>query len=380
MKYCEFCGKELKDNERCSCPEAEKKRSKSVKWIKILAPIAGIAILAAIIVIVALLSAKIDPFDYVTVSYDGYSGNGTVAVSADIDAMVAQILGEASAEDSLEEQYEWMNLQYVHADNITVSHTPSEGLSNGDEVVVTVEVVGDTAKKIKSTSKTFTVEGLTEVELVDVFAEVTYEYKGMDGEGFVTVTPKDTADAFIDDLSFYVGGDVQNGCLSNGDSITVTVSCSDSIIEMYSKVPKEKTTTVVVEGLGTYATPDDLNKEDIQEIADRFVSETQSKLEDDGTFTYSDAKLCGVYFAEAKEDKFTSSENGVHVLVEYARYMDGKLHSNVCYPLIFEDLVVSEDGAVEIDYDRGHGTGFSYDNAEEYLDDLSEKYIVTEIE
>lgn len=380
MNYCKYCGKELGETERCSCSETQQNRAKRMKLCKWLICIAAFVIVVAIIIAVLVASAKTDPFDYISVSFEGYNTNGNVDVDMDAEALIAGIIGAEPDEENLTKFVEWYALYEEHADNIHVEYFPQTELSNGDIVTVTITVSGKTAKSVKSASKEYTVSGLVEIETVDVFANIDVIIEGVNGSGWARVSLKNKDDEFMNALSFVVGGDVKNGQLSNGDTVTITAKYSDTLIEKHQKMPKTNSVTLTVSGLSRYATKDDIPAATIAPIAQQFIAEKEAALEPTSMFTYSPVELYGVYYAEAEEGKFSFHENELHILIVYTQYMYGEYHSTIYLPLYFENVLIDTDGNINIDYEDGQRSAFFYTDAEKYINDLSEDYKVTKIQ
>ena len=107
-----------------------------------LAVVAGLTIGGIFIYKNATLE-KIDLRDYTTLSYSGYDGKGN-------------LYAELKSDGEFEEFFE----------NVSVTISPNENLSNGDEVQLTYTYDKDIAKKLKlwvsGTEKTVDVHGLPE--------------------------------------------------------------------------------------------------------------------------------------------------------------------------------------------------------------------------
>lgn len=382
MKYCEFCGKELNDDERCLCPEAQQKNAKSAKLRKLALCIAAPLAAVALIIILLLGSIKTDPFDFISVSFKGYNSNGSAVVHADVDAMVAEIVGEEPDGEDMEKRLAWIELYDAHVGNIKVECAPTEELCNGDEVTVTVTVSGDTAKKVKGSSKTYKVEGLTEIELVDVFAEVDVVFEGVNGSGIAKVVREQDKDEFIDSLRFSIDEITENGTLSNGDEVVIVVTCYDYDVEHFGKAPKEKRKTFKASGLSEYVTVDTLPMDVIRDYANRFVQQTQTKIDDESSsmFSYAPVKLHAMYFAVEKEDAIASHHNQVHIVVCYDEYMKGEYWRTVYLPLVFKDVTLTSDGKLNVEYEDGSGSGTFYTEPEAHREKIEKNYNVTEIE
>ncbi len=128
-----------------------------------------------------------------------------------------------------------------------------------------------------------------------------------------------------------------------------------------------------------YATPDTLPINEVDKLAKQFVAEIQTENVPDSMFTYSDASVQGIYFAEVKDDSPEQSINELHILVGYTQYLNEEYHSTIYKPRIYKNIVVDKNGKLNIKYSDGRGTGFFYDNADEYVNELKEDFIITKI-
>ena len=153
--------------------------------------------------------------------------------------------------------------------------------------------------------------------------------------------------------------------------ITEKVTPSTSITE----TPSSNTQTESIK----YATPNTLPINEVEKLAKRFVAEVQAENVPDSMFTYSDVSVQGIYFAEIKDDSPKQNINELHILVVYTQYLNGEYHSTIYKPRIYKNIVVDKNGKLNIKYSDGRGTGFFYDNVDEYVNELKEDFIITKI-
>ena len=243
MKYCTYCGKQLNDEESCSCqspqgapgvaqPVAVKFSCINVKKVAILAVVA-LTVLIAVIGLISYAGSVIDLTDYIVIEgVTGLNGQGTLKYELDEDRLMMAIGGEVSNEKITEENFEAImaeNLEKLgELQNalrcITVSADRESGLSNGDTVTVTASFKNTESYRFsyhfKTGSQTYTVAGLQEGKTVDPFAA---EYVSVTFSGIST---KGTAELGI--LSDEEPGSLfsyrlsQDEDLSNGDTVTLT--------------------------------------------------------------------------------------------------------------------------------------------------------------
>lgn len=155
-----------------------------------------ILLVAAFIFVVASFTAcgkntKVNPEDYINVSFNGYSGYGTAEISVDRSTLNADYFGEIQWNKELEKKAKKDDFEaslvmglgspidYVDFD-VTLSNDTA--LSNGDEITITWTPSVDVAYTnaiVKEGSMTVKVEGLLEVSDVltsDLLAQVKAEH------------------------------------------------------------------------------------------------------------------------------------------------------------------------------------------------------------
>ena len=166
----------------------------------------------------------VDAFEGVEVTFDGPSGYATATFNA-------------------------RNQKYGM---FLYSFSGGENLKNGDTVTVTLldgymEDCIEEGIMPKETVKTYKVEGLKELETFDAFYGLKVTFSGYDTLGAVTIND---AAVKYDELRFSHDGD---GKLSNGDTLTVTVSDSavQKCIDRYGVIPEAMTKKYTVSGLET---------------------------------------------------------------------------------------------------------------------------------
>lgn len=215
--------------------------------------------------------------DNIEVSFSGTNGNGSASVSVDWETIEDTIM------DSSEDTWDGLGGIIEVEDAIDVSVSPDEELSNGDKVTVTIEYDKDTLSehnlKLSGPMKQdFTVEGLTDVEIVDAFDPEVFdvedgeegiiiEFTGASPDAEVQIRSTLPSDHPLSDVQY--SADPSNG-LSEGDTITITATLP------YSDEPrelKEESTTVTVDSVASYV-------DDLEEIDDKTWEEIKAQCDD----------------------------------------------------------------------------------------------------
>ena len=316
---------------------------------------------------------KIDPAEYLSKpEFSGCNGYGKAYVAFDEEALITKLIGEESASMS-DSSVEWLMLYEKYSENITCEYT-RESLSNGDTLVVTITATGDAAEKVKNAEVKFTVEGLPEVEHVDIFKDVELQFTGISGEAMAELTLTGSGDVF-NACNFNIE---PNYGLKNGDTVTVTIANTDSILNKFYALPREESKTFTVSGLEYYATAEDIPVDVVKQIAVQLVSEQQKENDDDPNFTYSDVELYGIFFLEGKEDAW-ADKNQLHIVTHYNMLENnGKVKFSYYTPLYIKDILVSSDGSISLQRDDCVSS-FFFDSAEAYAEKYEENYNITKI-
>lgn len=315
-------------------------------------------------------------------------GKETVDVSADADIIVNGYDGHGIATVSkgdwlmsTEATYgKGMSLMELAAledalyDAVEYNISPSENLSNGDEVVLTIDVDNSALEsydfKLAGGEKKITVSGLDEVEAFDPFENIAVNFGGMSPNGSASVNTSDS-DADID-LNYTL--DKSSG-LKNGDEVTVSVSSySGTDVEEYC-LSKGKTLTATektftVEGLAGYAQkleeiPEDSLNKMISQAEDSFRSASTSWSEGN---SLKNVELLGYYFLTPKEGFSSSYNNQLYCVFketanitgfaskEEAKEKDAKKkpYEDYFYTYYkYSDIVILDDGSCSFDLSSG---------------------------
>lgn len=335
--------------------------------------IAMVIMVSLLVTLTGCSGGKIDPAEFLSEpEFSGCNGYGKAYVAFDEETLITELIGEEPA--SMSDTFiEWMMLYEKYSENITCEYT-RESLSNGDPLVVKITATGEAAAKVKNAEVKYIVEGLTEVEYVDIFKDVDVQFSGISGEAMAKLSLTDS-------------GDVLNACkfniepnynLKNGDMVTVTITNTDSILNKFYALPETESKTFTVSGLEYYATAEDLPMDTVKEIAAQIVAEEQAENDSDPYFTYSDVELYGIFFMTGKDGAW-ADENQLHFVIHYNMLEDdGSVRFSYYIPLYIKDIIAKADGTVAISRDDCVSL-FFYDTAEGYLDKYENDYDITKI-
>ena len=325
----------------------------------LIAGIAAAVILIAIVAAVMLQPKKINLEQFVSVSYSGYEGHGTPRADLDINGLYMAILEAQGKKVDEESIASWSALGSAIKDGVDIGKcidtveltvTPDGGLSNGDQVTVTITYDNDVVKKqkIEFTGKTMetTVEGLETVEVVDAFDGLAVTFEGTAPNGRADYQYKGNS-SYIDTYAFSI--DKRDG-LRNGDTVTVTINADDEYTMRYGYVVSEKEKQFTVSGLEEYV-------ESYSDLTDAFLDGLRAEAEDtiysytagsynDGT-ALSDLAYAGYIFSTVKNGiGYDSDYNNLYLIYSgTVSDTDGDFRtSKVYYPVRFLDLMNGADG------------------------------------
>ena len=329
-----------------------------------------------------LRTVEIDPTEYIEVKLEGLNG-----------------FGEATATIDGGELSEAAN-RTITSDVIGLRISPADNLSNGDEVIVTVVVNEENAKaahvSFTNTEYHYTVEGLEDPELVDVFKEIEVSFSGEDGHG--TVSVKSTSnDQFLSKVTYECEPDKN---LSIGDVIIVKAVVDPEVMEEFGKVPEKLEKEATVVSLSRYVSESselsdqafgDLYEKGMNSIEQNLVSNESNyskavngkSLKD---ISLNDAWLSKVYYVTPKEESEKAEfKNRIIMVYHVSAHDSAKDKREFYYPVIFDD-VLAGDTAIESYKDMSEKL-VSWEHSDTKVDevykkeveDLKKEYSLTEI-
>ncbi len=365
-KFCRECGQPLteqkeQETSELSSEKSEESLSDKIKKIPrnlLMAVCAGSVVLIALLCVLLGSGKSIDMNKYVTVEVSGYDGYGTARVAVDWDAVEEKYGNKLSFTGEAGKAFgglvNLMSPMDALQDCVRIDVENNSGLSNGDMVSYTWKINQDIAKmlkcKIKCKDDSFKVSDLEKAETFDAFSELEVEFTGIAPEGKVTLN--------------YTGSELRTGdfrCdkskeLSNGDTITVSLDGSQVSFwtEQLGKVPESLEKQYTVKGLSSYVTKsseiDETSLAEMQKQAsDEYTSHAASWGESE---TLESLTYLGNYLLTAKngEGNYLYLVYKAGIRNYYADSRQTYNHVNELYWYArFEDLLVNEDGTVEVD-------------------------------
>ena len=437
MRKCKYCGRELNGNERCTCPGALAMRRK-VRMIALIAGALFLTVIIVAIVVgtssrtstnnpssettiqessapatepfenenastTADTEAEsftdatvddttveettsgndlilVDPFDFLeSPIFEGYHGIGTASVKPlNKTALIEHLIGKEPDPDN-EDEFWAYTAKYIQYEGkigeINIDITPNENLKNGDKVTVIVTVPDSLAKEIRSTARSYTVANLPELQMVDVFASIDVEYKGVSGE-ITAIVNFESVQSYCEILKNGYTVEPSKYNLSNGNKITVKLT--DAAVQRLAKehniAPMNDTYTETVNGQPEYvSSPDLIPQSLIQDYSSTFLKETEENYDGYGMFTAENFKFEGAYWMTKKElnHSWREARTKLVFVVSYEEFHRGESRGTIEMYLWFANLVVNSDGTIliedeKIQYKHGQREDISEEQREEY--------------
>ena len=362
--FCPECGMKVENKEATQVAQAVKeKKPVNKKLLGVVIAVAAVIVLA--VIIISAMPKKIEVNDYVVVEFEGYDtiGEAFCGISGEYDEAIYDALGvDLDNANSFAQEVEYYDAYAAIRGAITCELSETEGLSNGDEIVLTIEVDNETAKKygVKLVAKeqTIVVEGLEKVEVVDIFEGTELVVDGVAPRA--TVYVENNSNNSYQNYTYYECVDTEY--VENGDKVVVRASLhgrSDPAtwVEAYGVAPETVEKTFVVEGVPEYVSA-------LSQISDEDLGKMHSQAEDvykaymaqswgDGE-TLTSFEYLGNYLLTSKEEwgydntLYLIYRVGIHNI--YSNDGDTYDKINEVYWFIsFENMLLEADGTFTVD-------------------------------
>lgn len=198
--------------------------------------------------------------DCVEVSASGIDGSGTATISFDKKTLLDKInndIYKGKADDMELAKAEVALYQYI---NIDVPDDNTDELSNGDKIVVNVTADNEALAELGFGIDTdnavyvYTVEGLTEPTVIDLFEDVSLNVEGI--SPYLNVTAEYTGnDEFIkDNVRYYT--DTGTYYFANGDKVNVTANVYEGTLAENNYIVECTEKEFEISGYDQYANKD----------------------------------------------------------------------------------------------------------------------------
>ena len=397
------------DTVKADTPKKTAAHSKISPIVAVLSVVLSLLVLVAVCAVIFRIASgtrvvHVPLNDYLNVVYDGYDGQGEAEAEFDEDRFLADYSDKIKltrmAKKVIDEEVEdaYVN-EVLYEDSVPAevfpllfeegTLSPAEGLKNGDETVFSWNITESTKQALKdylgcvvdAPGFVSYASGLEEVEPVDLFAGLTLRFTGGATNG-KAVIDEESESEYADELEYTI--EPETG-LSNGDTVTVTVSVPGADLDTYLATEygvraKETEKTFTVEGLSNYAESyDDLTDDVIRRMDQKAMGLIEEYYDaDPEAFGNSELIPVGALFLKADDpDSDAESYNGVVMLYKAAVMVTvwedgldfiGRADYYTC--VTFRDIEVDEFGASEVDLETAELTtaSFVYNIPDTYLE------------
>lgn len=347
-------------------------------------------------------SKTVDFLQYADVTFDGLNGQATATVNVDYNKIGTDVFGKGKSQTDMDEA----RTETAMMGEVNYEVTPSENLSNGDTVTLSVEISDYFQKEYKVTakaaSKEITVSGLQEPEMVDPFddsifttifsehaeeGKVSFEIIGTIPElrlNLINDAPKDSPlkklQYYVDDFGKYVE-------YHEDDTIALHVkpSAPQDFAKKYALT--RDTIEIPVKGAPKYIRSAD---EVTTEVLDVIKPIAAARLEDSSSYNVDrtsvfDADQNEVAFARTNigeprwlntgyliswkdgEENFSKEYNDLFIPYEVDYEKDGSDETGTAVlGFWIKNVIIDENGEVDVDGHAYSITMTAYDSLEAF--------------
>ena len=347
-------------------------------------------------------SKTVDFLQYADVTFDGINGQATATVNVDYSKIGTDVFDKGKSQTDMDEA----RTEAAMMGEVNYEVTPSENLSNGDTVTLSVEISDYFQKEYKVTakaaSKEITVSGLQEPEMVDPFddsifttifsehaeeGKVSFEIIGTIPElrlNLINDAPKDSPlkklQYYVDDFGKYVE-------YHEDDTIALHVkpSAPQDFAKKYALT--RDTIEIPVKGAPKYIRSVD---EVTQDVLDAIKPIAAARLEDSSSYNVDrtsvfDADQNEVAFARTNigeprwlntgyliswkdgEENFSKEYNDLFIPYEVDYEKDGSDETGTAVlGFWIKNVIIDENGEVDVDGHAYSITMTAYDSLEAF--------------
>lgn len=336
----------------------------------------AVVLLIIVIALVANHKTTIDLNEYITVEFSGYDSLGTASVTFDEIAFAADVKKKAKGLDSTDSVDSLSDIDldtimsgikdvgsfYMIREGISWDLSQTEKLSNGDKVTLSFDFDNDSVSKYKirftGDEKEFSVSGLSSVNVIDPFKDITVEFNGISPDASAEVV-NNSGDEILQSLNYYLS---ETDGIAKGDTITVTVDSDEEyLLEEYGSVLESTSKEFICEAVDEYAASladiDEFTmnsmKNQTKDVISSYFASNNSELKK-GKLTYE-----GCYFLTRKESDGWSDTNIIYVV--YSTTVKSKTKSfrshKVYMPVRYRNVIMYGDGTGYVALDSNSISG-----------------------
>ena len=324
-------------------------------------------VVAAVIGIVILNSGKINAEDIISVSISGVDGKGRATASLDYS-----IINSKMKQDS-DNELKALKAQMGFEDSVNITVEPSEGLKNGDEIMITLScdksAAGQLGIKLGKMKFTKTVSDLPDATPIDPFDGLSVSFDGVSPYGNVKIDKNGCNDFTKNNVNFIC--DAQN--VKNGDKIKITAQYSENTADAAMVYVTKTEEEYEVLGLSEYISSlDNVDMSDIEQAISDSVLATVSKARStgiifgmgflaDATFTVTsncklqDLKSAERYMFIKKPNSYESVVNALYTVYEISINEENGNSQKMYINIPVSNIIKQDDGSLTYDVSSPQG-------------------------
>ena len=300
-------------------------------------------------------SAKINVSDSLSVNFEGCDGYGTAKIqdSYEWEKKALAELGLTEPGIDMIDDLSSLETAAVLESAVSYSVTPEKDLSNGDEVIVTININEEKLKDYKlkfiAEERKYIVQGLPEVKEIDLFEDINVKFDGV-APCVRASLDKMFSNKYVETY-FSIDNDKN---LNIGDAVVVTAAYdSEKLLKAGYKAIND-TKEYIVEGVSKYITSLDELPEDADEILKKqtedIIASNSAKLYG---YALDSSKFLGNYLLYAKSNDLWDNYNCVYYIyqVDLSNNKSGEVLS-VYYYVGYYDLSLTEDNLCVYDFNN----------------------------
>ncbi len=281
---------------------------------------------------------KIDVMESVVLNFSGVDGYG-VAEIEDAYAWEKSALEAAGIQDI--ENFSDLGDAFVIESAVSYDISPKENLSNGDEVVVTAQIDNDAVEQYKirfeAKEKRFVVEGLPEVQTIDLFENIEVAFQG--------IAPNASAIVIDENTDYYTmmhyNIDKDNN-LDIGDAITVTAEYDKEQLLKAGYVAESDTKEFVVSNISRYISElADIPEEVMESLKKQTEDIIKSNVANIKGYSLDNLIFLGNYFLRSKNNDLWNQLNCIFYV--YQVNITGNEDITYYYYVGYNDILLTED-------------------------------------
>jgi hypothetical protein len=369
-----------------------------------------VAATAGLVLSLTGCSKTVDFLQYADVTFDGLNGQATATVNVDYNKIGTDVFGKGKSQTDMDEA----RTETAMMGEVNYEVTPSENLSNGDTVTLSVEISDYFQKENKVTakaaSKEIKVSGLKEPEMVDPFDEsmfvtvfsgdtetgkVTFKITGTLPDLTFSLTNGASSDSPYSMLNYYMDDTDKSKDYSEDDTVTlhVQVKALTNFSEEYAL--SRDTIEIPVKGAAKYIRSAD---EVTTEVLDVIKPIAAARLEDSSSYNVDrtsvfDADQNEVAFARTNigeprwlntgyliswkdgEENFSKEYNDLFIPYEVDYEKDGSDETGTAVlGFWIKNVIIDENGEVDVDGHAYSITMTAYDSLEAFKKNEVDRY------